>query len=122
MSSLAKLSFLKSLLRRDGITRSILECHDQLDDCLQQFNVCCRSSYLTNLILTSKCQFEALLRLKHFQSENEEARRKDAQALESKINLYASHNQEALRELKIQQRTMADALVAMQRVSLSAVP
>src|SRR4051794_29347719 len=69
-------------------------------------------------VYSTKYQFVALMRLKHFQSEYEEARRKDAQFLESKIALYASHNKEVLRELKIQQRAMTDALVAMQRVSL----
>ena len=56
--------------------------------------------------------------MKHFQSEYEEARRKDGQFLESKINLYARHNQEMLRELEIQQREMKEA---MQRVSLLTV-
>ena len=78
-------------------------------------------SCLVCLIHIFKYQFAALFRLKHFQSEYEEARRKDAQFLESKINLYARHNQEMLRELKIQQREMKDALLAMQRVSLLTV-
>jgi hypothetical protein len=65
-----------------------------------------------------KNQLTALIHLRHFQSEYEEARRKDAEFLESKITVYTSHNQEALRELKIQQRAVMDALLAMQRVSL----
>ena len=73
---------------------------------------------LVSLVYSFNCQFAALIHLKHFQSEYEEARRKDAQFLESKITLYARYNQEAFRELEIQQRAMADALLAMQRVSL----
>jgi len=78
-------------------------------------------SCLVCLIQIFKYQFATLIRLKHFQSEYEEARRKDAQFLESKINLYARHNKEMLRELEIQQREMKDALLAMQRVSLLTV-
>jgi hypothetical protein len=72
----------------------------------------------SSIRLIAQYQFAALMRLKRFQSEYEEARRKDAQLLESKITLYTRHNQEALRELKVQQRAMTDAMVAMQRVSL----
>jgi hypothetical protein len=54
----------------------------------------------------------------HFQSAYEEARRRDAQLLESKISLYARNTQEALRQLNIKQRGMEDALIAMQRVSM----
>ena len=72
---------------------------------------------LIALIHNFKYQFAALLRLKNSQSEYEEARRRDAQSLESKIALFASHNQEVLSELKIQQQAMADALLAMQRVN-----
>ena len=78
-------------------------------------------SCLVSLVYSFKYQFAALIRLKHFQSEYEEARRKDTKFLESKITLYARHNQEALRELEIQQRAMTDALLAMQRVSLLTV-
>ena len=75
-------------------------------------------SCLVCLIHIFKYQFAALIRMKHFQTEYEEARRKDAQYLESKITLYARHHQEMLQELEIQQREMKDALLAMQRVSL----
>jgi hypothetical protein len=34
------------------------------------------------------------------------------------VALYASHNQEALRGLEIQQRAMTDVLIAIQRVSM----
>jgi hypothetical protein len=62
-------------------------------------------------------QFTALIHLKHFQHEYEEARLKDAQLLQSKISLYARSTEEAFRELNIRQRGMQDALIAMQRVS-----
>jgi hypothetical protein len=71
-----------------------------------------------SLAYSFEYQLTALIHLRHFQWEYEEARRKDTEFLQSKITLYASHNQESLRDLNIQQRDMMDALLAMQRVSL----
>jgi hypothetical protein len=59
--------------------------------------------------------------VKRFQSEYEEARRKDTQALELTITLYTNQNEEALRGLNIRPRAMKDALLAMQRVSVLTV-
>ena len=117
MSFFAELSILKSLLRRNDISQLLSEAHDHLDDALQCFNVrrCLR---VLQIDLSVSDQFAGLVHLKNSQSEYEEARRKDAQLLESKIALYARNHQEALRGIEIQQQGMMDALIAMQRVSL----
>jgi hypothetical protein len=118
MSSLARKSFLESMLRRDEISKSIVDCGDDLDDCLERFDVCFLSlSYSIALMYSFKYQLVAPMRVKYSKLEYEEARRKDVRFLESKAALYARSHQEVLRELKIHQWMMTDALLAMQRVS-----
>lgn len=116
MRNVARLGFMKSLLRRDDIANQITESHQRLTDCLALFQVKFRldtnSKSLIEFIIS---QVTAAVDLREYAEGLDRARVADQEALEAQLAILERNDFEVMRKFDVLNNQL-EAMMAIQKV------